>query len=183
MRSRLAAGASQVGRPDRPTRAGDDPLPDVTMRALVQRGVRASGQSHATPWHESLAARACCEHDGDRSRVSACALARPPAPERAASPPRRNAPQSSVPAVAAVAGDPADVGRWGAPFSIPLTAVHAAMLPTGKVLWFAYPKNPNERHGRRRPRLSEHRAGGGDGSGDRPEHARGPRSSAGGVCD
>ena len=26
-------------------------------------------------------------------------------------------------------------------------AVHAAVLPTGKVLWFSYPENPNPRHG------------------------------------
>ena len=58
-----------------------------------------------------------------------------------------NAPQSSAPAAAAVAGDPADIGHWAAPFSIPVMAVHAAMLPTGKVMWFAYPKNPNVRHG------------------------------------
>jgi len=43
---------------------------------------------------------------------------------------------------------PADqIGRWGAPFSIPVMAIHAALLPTGKVLWFAYPKNPSPRYG------------------------------------
>jgi hypothetical protein len=35
--------------------------------------------------------------------------------------------------------DPAQAGRWGAPFSIPITATHAVMLPTGKVMWWAYP--------------------------------------------
>ena len=94
-----------------------------------------------------------------------------------------NAPQSSVPAVAAVAGDPADVGRWGAPFSIPVMAVHAAMLPTGKVLWFAYPKNPNERHGGDGPASPNTAQAVAVESGHEPEHARGPRSSAGGVCD
>ena len=48
---------------------------------------------------------------------------------------------------AAAVGDPADVGRWTAPFPIPVMAVHAAVLPTGKVMWFSYPKNPNVRHG------------------------------------
>jgi len=36
------------------------------------------------------------------------------------------------------AGTPAEVGRWNAPFKIPLMAIHAAMLPTGKVLWYGY---------------------------------------------
>jgi galactose oxidase-like protein len=37
----------------------------------------------------------------------------------------------------------AEVGRWQPPFSIPVMAINAAMLPTGKVLWFSYPVNPN----------------------------------------
>ena len=48
---------------------------------------------------------------------------------------------------AAAVGDPADVGRWTAAFPIPVMAVHAAVLPTGKVMWFSYPKNPSVRHG------------------------------------
>ena len=60
---------------------------------------------------------------------------------------RRRRARSGTRARAAVAGPPAEVGRWGAPFSIPVMAVHAALLPTGKVLWFAYPKNPSPRHG------------------------------------
>ena len=40
---------------------------------------------------------------------------------------------------AAVAGPPAQVGRWSAPFSIPVFGIHAVMLPTGKVMWWAYP--------------------------------------------
>jgi hypothetical protein len=31
------------------------------------------------------------------------------------------------------------VGRWNAPFSIPVFGIHAVMLPTGKVMWWAYP--------------------------------------------
>ncbi len=41
---------------------------------------------------------------------------------------------------AAVAGPPAQVGRWSAPFSIPIFGIHAVMLPTGKVMWWAYPQ-------------------------------------------
>ena len=35
------------------------------------------------------------------------------------------------------AGVPADDGAWTQPFSLPLIAIHAAMLPTGKVLLFS----------------------------------------------
>ena len=38
-------------------------------------------------------------------------------------------------------------GRWAAPFSIPVMGIHAALLPTGKVMWFSYPRNPAPRHG------------------------------------
>ena len=31
------------------------------------------------------------------------------------------------------------IGRWAAPFNLPPLAIHQVMLPTGKVLMFAYP--------------------------------------------
>ncbi len=34
-------------------------------------------------------------------------------------------------------------GRWQPPFKIPVMAINAALLPTGKVLWYSYPANPN----------------------------------------
>lgn len=41
-------------------------------------------------------------------------------------------------------GDPARVGRWTrAPFGLPNYAMHAAMLPTGKVLFWGYPTFPD----------------------------------------
>lgn len=30
-------------------------------------------------------------------------------------------------------------GRWDPPFDIPVIGIHAALLPTGKVMWFSYP--------------------------------------------
>lgn len=41
----------------------------------------------------------------------------------------------------------ADVGRWTRRFKIPVIGINALMLPTGKVMWFAYPTNPNPRFG------------------------------------
>jgi hypothetical protein len=44
----------------------------------------------------------------------------------------------------APAGDPADVGQWEtAKTNFPIVAIHAAMLPTGKVMFFSYPTYPN----------------------------------------
>jgi galactose oxidase-like protein len=31
------------------------------------------------------------------------------------------------------------IGQWSAPFKVPSVAINAVLLPTGKVLWFAYP--------------------------------------------
>ena len=42
------------------------------------------------------------------------------------------------------AGAPSDVGQWGSPFFVPITATHSVLLPTGKVLWWSYPSGkPN----------------------------------------
>ncbi len=47
----------------------------------------------------------------------------------------------------AASDDPAVAGRWSAPFSIPVMGIHAAMLPTGKAMWWSYPINPNRPYG------------------------------------
>src|SRR3954452_18838894 len=36
-------------------------------------------------------------------------------------------------------------GRWQQAFQIPVIGINAIVLPTGKVMWFAYPRNPNEK--------------------------------------
>lgn len=40
---------------------------------------------------------------------------------------------------AETAGAPSEVGRWDAPFPLPVHAIHAAVLPTGKVMIWSYP--------------------------------------------
>jgi hypothetical protein len=45
-------------------------------------------------------------------------------------------------AAAAAPANPATDGKWTSHFSIPVIGINAVMLPTGRVLWFAYPKNP-----------------------------------------
>src|SRR3954469_17999016 len=55
---------------------------------------------------------------------------------------------SSAPVRAeAAAPNPQVGGRWISHFGIPVIGINAVMLPTGRVLWFAYPKNPNRRYG------------------------------------
>ena len=43
----------------------------------------------------------------------------------------------------AVAVDPSVGGQWVTRFDIPVMGINAAMLPTGKVLWYAYPNEPD----------------------------------------
>jgi hypothetical protein len=45
---------------------------------------------------------------------------------------------------AAVDVDPAVGGAWEPPFAIPALAIHSVLLPTGKVLIFAYPRRPTQ---------------------------------------
>jgi hypothetical protein len=86
-------------------------LPERRLRALEQQVL---GSAHAAA------------HARER------AYRRSPAGRRAS---RR---QRSRPlARAAVAGPADQVGRWGAPFGLPVVGTHAVMLPTGKVLLFA----------------------------------------------
>ncbi len=42
----------------------------------------------------------------------------------------------------AEAADPATQGEWSAPFATPVMGIHAALLPTGKVLHYSYPLSP-----------------------------------------
>jgi galactose oxidase-like protein len=48
-----------------------------------------------------------------------------------------------------VNGPPHQVGRWTDEFDIPIFAINSIVLPTGKVLWFAYPSNPDRPPGQR----------------------------------
>ena len=71
---------------------------------------------------------------------------------RAMTPPQRKqvqAEQKSVDRrlakVSAAAGSPDQVGAWTtAPFDIPAYAIHSAVLPTGKVIFWSFPFYPND---------------------------------------
>ncbi len=52
--------------------------------------------------------------------------------------------QRAATAAAAAVGTPAEVGRWDfdATKTLPIVAIHSALLPTGKVMFFSYPQSP-----------------------------------------
>ena len=119
-----AAGAAADHARQRAGVPGDLGVPGVSERQLRRFETRVLGPDHAA------------EHARQRRAVEAqdgayAAAAR--TPERAPS--------------LAASTDPAVSGRWSAPFSIPAMGIHAALLPTGKVMWWSYPVNPNPPYG------------------------------------
>ena len=52
--------------------------------------------------------------------------------------------QRAATVAAAAVGTPAEVGRWDfdATKTLPIVAIHSALLPTGKVMFFSYPQSP-----------------------------------------
>ena len=102
---------------------------ELGVPGLTERQLRAFERTTLGPGHAAEHARLRrAERDGELT---------PAAP----------AGRASVQAAAALAGPPEQVGRWSPPFPIPVMGIHAAMLPTGKVMWFSYPKNPAPLHG------------------------------------
>jgi hypothetical protein len=71
------------------------------------------------------------DHAAEHARQRAIALRAP-----------RQAPSAPVPARADVSTTPRQAGRWAPAVPLPVIAINAAMLPTGKVLMFAYPARP-----------------------------------------
>jgi hypothetical protein len=146
-----AAGPASGDAPGAPAR-GHATAPRTPSADSASPGARERRQAHA-----GLARLARHAHSGDlgvpgmserrlrafETRVLGPEHAREHALMRRRAARARAGEGGSVRAAAAAAGPPEDVGRWSAPFSIPVMAIHASVLPTGKVLWFSYPKNPN----------------------------------------
>jgi galactose oxidase-like protein/glyoxal oxidase-like protein len=99
---------------------------------------RTLGPEHAAEHAEQR--RLAAKHERWLHSLSPPALRRVQARERT----KEHAREATARASAALAGDPASVGRWTTPpTSIPVMGINAAVLPTGKVLYWAYPVNPN----------------------------------------
>jgi hypothetical protein len=96
---------------------------------VVVLGAFAAVSASASASETALLGR---EHAAEHARQRAIARqAPPPAP-----------PVATVAAQARGSAAPAKVGRWAPPVRLPVIAINAAMLPTRKVLMFAYPARP-----------------------------------------
>jgi hypothetical protein len=97
---------------------------NVSERSVRTLETRILGPGHA---HEHALAR--------RAQRRIAARVRRMSPAQ-----RRRAKLADAATVRAAASEPAsEVGRWDTPFSLPIHGIHAAMLPTGKVMLWSYP--------------------------------------------
>jgi hypothetical protein len=98
-------------------------VPGMSESELRQVETTALGPEHAR--EHALMREALREQPGPGAQVG---------PER----------QVAEAAAVEAADVPADVGRWLATkYKMPIVAIHAALLPTGKVMIFSYPTYPN----------------------------------------
>src|SRR4051794_14775051 len=115
----LAAAPTASAHIPRAGRSGDLGVPGMSERQLRQFETAVLGPEHAA------------EHARMRALV------------------RRRGAAAPAPAAATRAPvvSPAVGGRWQAAFPLPVIGINAVMLPTGKVMWFAYPVNANAQYG------------------------------------
>jgi hypothetical protein len=132
-------GASEARAPDRLAQTPSDVepghphsadlgVPGMSERALRRVEVRMLGPAHARDHALMRSGIRQAEANGGDARTA-------------------DATEPKLAAAADVAedvGEPADVGQWEATkTAFPIVAIHAAMLPTGKIMFFSYPTYPN----------------------------------------
>jgi hypothetical protein len=123
------------------------PVPGMSERELRAMETATLGADHAR--EHALVRRALARRArgvGKRGAGKDAAAARPAAAKAAAAEGAAAAGTASPAAAAAIPppGDPAEVGQWQTGKVVfPVTAIHAAMLPTGKVMIFTYPIGKN----------------------------------------
>jgi hypothetical protein len=123
-RAQRAAQTPSDALPDH-AHAGDLGVPGMSERELLAFETATLGPAHAR--EHALMRRAIREEANPSEAVTA-------EPKLAA----------AAADVAEDVGDPADVGAWEtAKTQFPIVAIHAAVLPTGKVMFFSYPTYPN----------------------------------------
>lgn len=107
--------------------AGDLGVPDMSERELRAFETATLGPEHAREHAQMRRAIREEKAGGDAASTA------PAEPKLAA-----------AANVAEDVGEPADVGQWEpAKTPFPIVAIHAAQLPTGKVMFFSYPTYPN----------------------------------------
>ncbi|HEU4973386.1 MAG TPA: hypothetical protein VFT35_15825, partial [Gaiellaceae bacterium] len=102
---------------------------DLGVRGLTERQLRAWETAVLGPEHAA-------EHAALRRQEAAARRA-----GGLAQPASQSAPQATSSSAVDVA--PEIGGRWNGRFDIPVMGINAAMLPTGKVMWYAYPNEPD----------------------------------------
>jgi hypothetical protein len=115
---------------------------NITRRAVVAGAALALAGPGAAGAHDSVRAAETALLGADHAAEHAALrrLERSPAARRQLARAERTAHRMAR----VTAAEPLDeVGRWGRSFDIPVFAINAAMLTTGKVLWFAYPNSPD----------------------------------------
>ncbi len=121
----LGAGGTPAASAHGPAPHGQKPglakrAVDIKERRLRAIETRTLGRKHAA---EHAGQRAVWRNPRARAKLRRAA--------RSARSGRLRARASAV---------PSQDGQWGAPFSIPSVGIHAAMLATGKVMWFHRPQ-------------------------------------------
>jgi hypothetical protein len=103
-------------------------VPGMSERELREIDTITLGPAHAAEHAEMRAAWRAQRKEGGQ----------------AADDPQVRARLVAAAAAEAAADDPAEVGRWdfSATVTFPIIAIHAVMLPTGKVMEFSFPKDP-----------------------------------------
>lgn len=123
----LAAAAIALAMPAAASATGPLEVGDVRADELLTFERAVLGPGHAA---EHARARGAAGHgssdreaeDGTSSGAFSTSLAEP--------------------TLSAQTADPAEVGRWSAAVDLPVLAINTAVLPTGKLLIYAYPRNP-----------------------------------------
>ncbi len=104
--------------------AGDLGLPGMSERELRAFETATLGPAHAR--EHALMRRATSEEQANPSGTVTAE------------------PKLAAADVAEEVGEPADVGQWETTKTqFPIVAIHAAQLPTGKIMFFSYPTYPN----------------------------------------
>ena len=123
----VLAGAAAIGAPSTllavPVTSVPMTFAEETKLRLIER--TTLGEAHAA------------EHAAQRAHARALTLAKRAAKKKAVARKRPRALRVKRPHALS------DDGQWGSPFPIPVMGINAVLLPTGKVLYFTYPQNPN----------------------------------------
>jgi Domain of unknown function (DUF1929) len=112
-----------------PTDVADEPSGPLGVPGMTEGQLRAAETVMLGPEHAAEHAQMREAAREDVSSAQSIAAAHAQSEEG----------QATAAAETRAAGPPQSVGQWASPFNIPIFAIASVMLPTGKVMWWAYP--------------------------------------------